>query len=299
MVFGYSRMLLEGVVAGHSSLIGATVADAQFREKFDAAILSIFRSGHPAKGKMGDVVLQPGDTLLMVGRLAHFDVYRSDFVIVTQVGQHATKINFWKAVLAPILVIAMVVLASVEVTTIMTTSICTMFAMVFLQIMTLQDMHNAVNMTVLVTIAASFPLAQALDKWGVAEEMASNLLTITNFAGDYGLIFGVYLSTCLLTALLSNASAAAIMVPIAINLSGTTDVSLKAFAITVMVAASADLSTPIGYQTNLMVWGPGGYKFLDYTRFGMPLQILLAAMSSGIILGVYAKGGDEYSTGQV
>tara|TARA_R110002050_G_scaffold198776_1_gene333595 strand:- start:265 stop:2001 length:1737 start_codon:yes stop_codon:yes gene_type:complete len=297
LIFGYSRVLMEAVVSGHSELVGSTVASSLFRDKYDAAIISIFRSGHPVAGKLGDTVLRAGDTLLMIGKIDNAERYTSDFVVVSQVGSTPVKLNPVKVVLAPLLATVMIILATVEVTDLLTSSLCCLVAMYCTRILTFQDIKNAINMPVLVTIAASFPLATALETWGVASELADNLLVITSFAGDYGLVFGVYLATCLLTALLSNASSAAIMVPIVVNIAASSAIPLKAYAITVMVAASADLSTPIGYQTNLMVWGPGGYKFLDYTKFGVPLQIVLAFTCSFLILIIFGDGEDADSSG--
>lgn len=293
ILIGYNQILMEAVVASHSSMIGSSVMETNFRDKYEAAIISIFRGGEAVKGKVGSIVLQAGDTLLMVGKPALLEGQKSDFVLVTQVGNTPLKSDPFHLILAPLIMIVMVALSSADVTPLLTAALCAMFAMYITGCIDYDNIKGSLNMPVLVTIAASFPLAEALDKHGVASEIADNLVAITEFAGDYGLILGIYIATSLLTAFLTNASSAAVMTPIVVELSKTTDIPLLALVITVMLSASTDMSTPIGYQTNLMVWGPGGYKFLDYTKFGVPLQITLAIVCSAMIWIIYTGDDDN------
>jgi di/tricarboxylate transporter len=245
---------------------------------------------------LGEVELQVGDTLLLVGRPVGMENCHDDFVLVSAVSSQKIRFDPVRMVIAPLCNLGMVAVASAELTNLLTASLMCMTIVYITGCITFDQMKNAVNVPILITIAASFALANSLETWGVAKEWAHNLLSITEFAGNYGIILGVYIGTCILTAFLSNASSAAVMVPICIELASSTDISLLALAVTIMTAASADFSTPIGYQTNLMVWGLGGYEFLDYTKFGVPLQIILAFFASFLIVTLYPIG-DENSTG--
>jgi di/tricarboxylate transporter len=134
---------------------------------------------------------------------------------------------------------------------------------------------EAIELRVLVAIAASFALGVAIEKTGLAAIVGRSLLDVAGGFGPIGVVTGLYVATALLTELISNNSAAALMFPFAMAVSRTGGIDSKPLLLIVMMAASASFSTPIGYQTNLMVYGPGRYRFMDFIRFGVPLQIVV------------------------
>jgi di/tricarboxylate transporter len=142
--------------------------------------------------------------------------------------------------------------------------------------------RTAVDWQVLVTIAASFGLGAALEKTGAAQAIAESVITLAQ-GSPWGTLVVVYLLTMLFTELITNNAAAVLVFPIALSTSESLGVSFMPFAIAIMMAASASFSTPIGYQCNLMVYGPGGYRFSDYFRVGMPLNLLVAAVSLAVV----------------
>jgi di/tricarboxylate transporter len=269
------RILAEAIVGPRSSLIGKSIRESHFRHLHESAVISIYREGLQLKGKVGDMIIQPGDALLLVTKPDFVDnhkaFYDSDFVWVSRVGEHPIHFDHVKMITAVLVAITLYVLTAVELVDLATVSLISAFTLIFTQCVTLKQAFDSIDISVLVVIATSFSTALAIEKTGVAAEWASNLLQATEFAGDIGVLTGTYLATTILTAVLSNVSAAAIMVPIAFSL--RQNAPIKALLYVVMHGASADFSTPIGYQTNLMVWGPGGYRFGDYFRVGFPLQI--------------------------
>jgi len=217
-----------------------------------------------------------------------------DFVLVSEIGGGPVKYNKARMIIAPILAILMISLAAADVLDLLPLALAAAFMMIFIGCLTIPQAIKATNLRVIIMIAASFAMASALEVTGVANEWAHNLVSLFG-SSQWGLLYAVYVATALLTALLSNASAAALMLPIVFELSlsgGAPLLGIKALLVCIMVAASADFSTPIGYQTNLMAWVPGGYHFTDYARIGLPLQVLLSLVSTTIIYFVFGtKGG--------
>jgi di/tricarboxylate transporter len=283
-------------VSPGGQLANRTVKDIGFRNIYDAAVVSIHRDGNPVHKKIGSVSLQGADTLLIVAKPAFIEKFSgsSDFLFLSQVTNNEEediKSTWWKMILAPAVGITMIVLNALDLLSLLKGSLGAAFIVILTGCISWEQVKSAVNIPVMITICASFGLATALENTGVAHTFADNLLSITRPFGTVGLLYGVYLATALLTALLSNASAAAIMIPITFSL--REEVALKAMVYIVMVGASADLSTPIGYQTNLMVWGPGGYRFIDYTKVGFPLQILLSIISVGMSYLLFTEHTDS------
>eukprot|EP01100_Stratorugosa_tubuloviscum_P005739 TRINITY_DN254_c0_g2_i1.p1 TRINITY_DN254_c0_g2~~TRINITY_DN254_c0_g2_i1.p1 ORF type:complete len:669 (-),score=352.75 TRINITY_DN254_c0_g2_i1:136-2142(-) len=281
-----NRILVEAVISQRSSLIGQTVRGSGFREKFNAAIVSIYREGEPLQQRIGDIKLQAGDTLLLVSKPNFVEKHKNsnDFLVAYEIGGSHLAYDGWRQICACLLAILMIILNAADLCDLLTLALCAAFGMVFIGCFDFDKAVGHINFFVMLTISASFGMSAALENTGVAKELADNILAIFEPLGNIGILYAVYLATAVLTALLSNASSAAIMVPIVFNL-GVADVKIYLYC--VMVAASADFSTPIGYQTNLMVWGPGGYKFYDYTRFGFPLQVLLSIVSVVILNFAY------------
>jgi di/tricarboxylate transporter len=142
-----------------------------------------------------------------------------------------------------------------------------------------EEMRRSLELQVLLAIAAALGVGRSLEVTGAAAAMGGWMVELSTPFGTFGLLAGVYLATMLLTELITNNAAAALVFPVALAAAEAAGIDVRAIAFTVMFAASASFATPIGYQTNLMVYGPGGYKFSDFIRVGVPLQLLLACVT--------------------
>jgi di/tricarboxylate transporter len=283
-----NRRLVEAVVAFGSSLVGHTVKQARFRTRFQAAIIAVHRNGDRVVGKIGDIVLRIGDTLLLETRRDFMDTYRNDrsFALVSAVSR-STPVRHGRGTVALVLLAAMIISNVSGLAPLFTAGLVCAGAMLVTRCMTSSEARRALELNVLLAIAASFSAGRALEVTGAAEAIGNGLVAATSSAGQYGLILAVYLAVMLLTELITNNAAAALMLPVALAAGTTAGIDIKPMCYVVMFAASASFMTPIGYQTNLMVYGPGGYRFSDFVRFGAPLQLLLGLCTSTAIYFLY------------
>eukprot|EP01113_Clastostelium_recurvatum_P010580 TRINITY_DN1526_c0_g1_i3.p1 TRINITY_DN1526_c0_g1~~TRINITY_DN1526_c0_g1_i3.p1 ORF type:complete len:733 (+),score=182.86 TRINITY_DN1526_c0_g1_i3:114-2312(+) len=289
------RAIIESVVPQGSSLVGKTARRLNFREKYSAGIIAIHRSGEHLRGKIGAIRLETGDCLLMEARGGYMErenIDRKELLVLNEVQYTGKpkqkKYNMIKLIWAPIVVSLMIIINALGYSNLLGLSLGASFVLMATGCMTAQQAYRSIDVRLYVIIAGSFGMATALDKTGVAKVVSDSLISVFSGSGGaqgaIGQLFALYMCTMLLTALLSNNAAVAIMFPIAYNM---TNISLKSRMYIIMYAASCDFSTPFGYQTNIMVYAPGGYKFLDYTKFGLPLQLLLLATSCPLVYAIY------------
>ena len=279
--------LVEVVVGADSRLVGRTLKDERFRAHHDAAVLALHRGGEPLPGKLGDVPLRPGDALLLVGdedlptRLRD----RDDFVLVAPVVESTGTRDVRRTRASVGIVVAMVLVASTGVVPILHASLAAVLALLLSRTLSLRDARDAVDLDVLLMVAGSFALGAAVERSGLAEIAATGATASAAAGGRLGGVLAVVAGTMLLTEPLSNAAAAALMLPIGLSVAAALDGDPMVFAAAVAVAASASFLTPIGYQTNTMVYGLGGYRFSDYARLGAPLTVLsLLVITTGVLL---------------
>jgi di/tricarboxylate transporter len=277
------RCLIEAVVSDSCPLVGQTIRDGRFRTIYNAVVIAVARSGERLRQKIGDIVLRPGDTLLLEARPSFVEQQRNsrDFLLVSQV-QNSTPPRHDRAWVALGILGAMVTVATFGWLSMLNAAMLAAGLMILSGCCTATLARRSVDWQVLLVIAASFGLEQALWKSGAAHVIASAFL---DMAGNqpWLALAGVYGVTLLLTELLTNNAAAALMFPIAVTTATGLGVSPMPFVIALMVAASCGFATPIGYQTNLMVYGPGGYRFADYLRIGIPLDILIGIVAVLVI----------------
>jgi len=288
-VKGERRVLIEAVLSRYADCIGKTVRAAHFQSRYGAAIIAVHRLGNHVPGGIGGIELQGGDHLLL-------DTYESvherlasnpDFALATIIDTDETtnptakRKNLIRLVLASLFLLALVITNSAEDQTdipLATSAVVCIFLMLGTGILTPGLISKAIPGNLLLAVTGAFGVAKALETTGVAAKIADAI--IGGFGGHgIGALFAIYLSTVLTTAVLSNGASVALSFPVALAICEKSGMSIKAFAYVIALAASADFSTPIGYQTNLMVSGPGGYQFLDYTKFGVPLQIICMLVS--------------------
>ncbi len=288
----HGRRLTEVVLSDSSPLIGTTVRDAKFRQLYNAAVVAVHRNGKRLPKKIGDIELQPGDTLLLQTRTEFVDAFRHsrDFYLVASLeGSQARRHDrAWLAMLWLVLLVVLfttftmtglspaadgvsnpglIALAAIIVAGLMVASRCLSPA----------DARAAIDIQVLVTISAALGLGLALDRSGAAGSLASVLVGVAgeSTAHPYVLLAVVYLLTLVFTEMITNTAVAALMFPLAVAVATQSDLSPRPFVMAVAIAASCSFITPIGYQTNLMVMGPGGYQPRDYLKAGAPLSLIV------------------------
>ncbi|MCE8018913.1 SLC13 family permease [Halomonas sp. MCCC 1A11036] len=279
----HQRCLVEAVIGPDFGGLNQTVRESRFRSRYQAVILSISRHGKRLPGKLGDLRLQVGDTLLI--ETAHDFVdqyrYRKDFLLVSALND-STPPDFRKAPVAMGILAAMVAASALGLLSILEAALLAGGGMLVTRCVPASKARRYVDLSVLVVIAASFALGAAMTKTGAAAQVAQWLLLIDGLAPWAALVL-VYLMTVLFTELITNNAAAVLMFPIAVAVAEQLGVSFMPFVIAIMFAASASFMTPLGYQTNLMVLGPGGYRFIDYLRLGAPLSLIVGVTAVALI----------------
>ncbi|QQE12997.1 SLC13 family permease [Planctomycetota bacterium] len=274
-----NRQLVEAVVSNRCPLIGKTIRDAKFRTSYGAAVIAVGRAGERVAQKIGDIKLRPGDTLLLEGSQSFVDSQRNskDFFLVSAVeGSNPVRHN--KAWIAIVILIGMIIAVTAGWLNMLTSALLASALMIASRCCTASEARRSINWQVLITIGAALGLGMAMSKSGAAEYIANEIITVIGNEPIF-VLAAVYFVTMLFTEIITNNAAAVLVFPIAYAAAGTLNVDFMPFAIVIMLAASASFATPIGYQTNLMVYGPGGYKFTDYMRFGIPLNLMFMTMS--------------------
>jgi len=276
---GESRTF-EVVVAEGSPLVGSTLKEVDFRARYGASVMAIHRAAERLTGKLGEIRLRPGDLLLV---LADADFGRrwqgrDDFLLVSAVeGGVPPRRNRARAVEA--ITVGLILVSGLGILDLLKTSLLAALACLAIGAITPGEARRAINFDIIVLIAASFGLGAAMEASGLAAEIGQLLVESFQPMGDVGILAGVLLATMILTELLSNNAAAVLMFPIALATAGEAGLNFRPFAIAILIGASCSFLTPIGYQTNLLVFGMGGYRFRDFTKLGAPLTLLTIIVS--------------------
>ncbi|RMG11009.1 MAG: SLC13 family permease [Deltaproteobacteria bacterium] len=273
------RCLVEAVLSGTSPLVGKGVRESRFRTRYNAAILAVHRHGRRVEGKIGDIVLEAGDALLLEAHPSFTDAYRShgDFLLVREV-ENSQPPRREKAWMALAILGGLVALVALSILPLLTATLLACGAMLLTGCLTGTEARRALDLRLLLAVGAAFGLGEAVQQSGLAPYLAQRLLDAGAGQAPVVLLLALYAVTALLTELVTNAAAAALVFPVAWRLAENAGLPVEPFLFVLMIAASASFATPIGYQTNLMVYDPGAYRFSDYLRFGLPLQILVAAV---------------------
>ncbi len=282
------RMLVEAVVSSSCPLVGQSIREGNFRSYYNAVIIAVARNGERVKRKVGDIVLRPGDTLLLEAKASFVEQQRNsrDFFLVSGVA-NSTPPRYDRALVAVTILAAMILTVIVGLLPILEAAMLAAGLMIITRCCTGAVARRSVDWRVLITIAAAFGIGEALEVTGAAQSLANSLV---GFAGSEPLavLAVLYAVTALFSSLITNNAAAVLVFPIALSLATDLDVNLMPFAIGIIMAASASFATPISYQTNLMVYGPGGYRFSDYLKIGLPLNLLTAIIALLIIPRIWS-----------
>jgi di/tricarboxylate transporter len=278
------RRLYEAVVAPSSSLVGSTLKEAGFRGRYGGAVIAVHRADERVPGKLGEVRLRGGDVLLVLAG----PVFRPralderDFSVVAALDGEPPPLS-GKAPLVGLVIGGLIIAASTGLMDILPAAFLAAFAVVALGVLTPTEARDSIDLDVIVVIAASFGLGRAIEQSGLAQDIVDAVIEPLGAFGDLGLLFGVLIATILVTEMISNNAAAVLLFPIAIATAASAGMDPRPFAIAVALAASSSFLTPIGYQTNTMVYGIGGYRFGDFARLGFPLAIVMVVVAMIVI----------------
>jgi di/tricarboxylate transporter len=275
-----SAVLIEGVIGPGSSLVGRSIKELNFREKYDVIILALHRRGVNLRDKFEDVRLAFGDTILVEGAPDKINALSQerDFINLSQ--SNCRPLRRSKVPFAVGALLLFMVLAAFKVAPLIVLALGAALLTLFSRCLEPSEAYEAIDWKVIFMIFGMLGLGTALQKVQVIQILADSLtgwaLVLKNI---YVLIALIYLVTAILTELISNNAVAALLTPVAISVAQAMDLDARPLVVAVMFAASASFSTPIGYQTNTYIYGAGGYKFTDFTRVGIPLTIILWVVS--------------------
>lgn len=269
----------ESVIGAASPLVGSTIKEADFRRRYQAAVMAIHRSGAGLDDSLGQTRLRVGDSLLLVAD-AHFGTRwrnRGDFLLIQRRAEPPPTAS--AAAPRSLLILLAMVVATAAGVSVLKAALGAAVATVATGALTPRQARDAVDVNVVVLVAAAIGIGAGVESSGLAQRVADALVAATEGAGVWGVALGLVLATLLLTELVTNAGAVALMVPVAIGVAVDVDADPRIFALGVTVAASASFLTPIGYQTNTMVYGPGRYQYTDYLRLGLPVTTVVVVLT--------------------
>jgi di/tricarboxylate transporter len=275
------EVLIEVVLLSDSPLVGETLQTITFAQRYDALVLALRRKGELLYERIDEEPLRGGDTLLVQAPVAaakRFERNRT-FVVVQADDEPAFRRD--KLPVASTIVLGVVGLAALEVVPIMVSALGGIVAMVGTGCVRPNEVYEAVDWSVIVLLAGLIPLGMAMERSGTAAYLAQALTGVADVLPAVVLLFVFYVFTSLVTQVISNNASVILMLPMAVETAELAGADPFSFVLAVTFAASCALLTPIGYQTNLMVYGPGGYRFTDFLRMGAPLQLLLAIVTCG------------------
>lgn len=277
-------IVVELIIPPQSSLVGARLLESRLSRDPNIHIIAIQRSGlHYTEQKLQDVRLKNGDILLIWCPESHLDNLRAeaDLIIVEDV--HHELVHKRKARMAFAIFGGMILAASVGLADIMLCAMTAVLLMLLTGCLQLRDAYRGIQSNVLLLIVGTFALGAAMEKSGASSFYAEAIINQLSGSGPWVVLVGIMLLTSLSTQILSNNATAILILPIAISAAVELGVDPKPFIIAVCFGASACFATPIGYQTNLLVYGPGGYRFSDFLKLGIPLNLIVLLLSALLI----------------
>ncbi len=277
------RTLIEAVVSDSMPIVGMTIREGRFRTRYGAAVIAVARNGERIKRKVGDIVLQPGDTLLLEAPPSFQDRHRlsRDFYLLSRIEGY-TPPNHERAPVALATLAGLVVAVSMGWVSMLLGAMLACGVLLATRTVSTEAARRSVDWRLLVAIASAFGIGEALKATGAAQVVANGVVGLA--AGHVLLAFvAVYFTTMVFTEIITNNASAVLMFPIAVATAMSLDVSPMPFVVGVMIAASCGFATPIGYQTHLMVMGPGGYRFTDFLKVGVPLNLIVMATATVVI----------------
>lgn len=276
--------VLEAVVSRSSPMLGKTLSEGNFRARYDAAVLAVHRHGDQVRTSLGQLELKPGDTLLLLAGDDFFKRWNQsrDFYMISKVKDIPVP-NKKKTIISLACLFGMVFLSAFGVLDILQSAILAAMVLLLTRSLTVVEARRSIELNVLIVIAAALAISRALEKTGAASMVAGWIIDSVRDVGPIGLLAAIYLATSIMTEVITNNAAAALVFPIAVSAAEQASLDPMPFVVAVAIGASASFATPIGYQTNLMVYGPGGYRFIDFLKIGTPLNVVFMIVSLTVI----------------
>jgi di/tricarboxylate transporter len=276
------RCFAEAVVSRTHPLVGQSIREGQFRRRYNAVVIAVSRNGERVHGRIGDIKLRVGDSLLLETLPSFVEQHRnsSDFYLVSRMGDAGPPTTA-QAPIALLILAGMVTAVATGFLSMLQAALLAAMAMLLARCCSEETARRSIDWPLIVAIASSFGLGRALETTGAAATLSGVLLSQ---AGNHPwlALAALYATTTLMTEFVTNNAAAVIVFPIAMATASSLQVNYVPFVMAVAVAASASFASPIGYQTNLMVYGPGGYKLTDFLKMGVPMNLLLGAVTTGL-----------------
>ena len=281
------RRLVQAVISQQSKLVGTCVRDTHFRTRYDAVIIAVQRSGGRIQARIGDIVLEAGDVLLLDTSTSFLLDHKADpaFALISEIEDSAPP-QFDKLIPSVGTAVVMIAVFVAGALDLFVAALLASGIMMATGCLTQEAARAAVKWEVIVTIAAAFGISAAMEQSGVAAAIASTLVDGGNAigTGKAGILVAVYVATVILCNIVGNNAAAALMFPIAAGAADKQGIENSQMSFLLMLAASASFMSPFGYQTNLMVYGPGGYVFANFLKFGAPMQVVQLIVSVSVVL---------------
>jgi di/tricarboxylate transporter len=278
---------VEAVIPASSDLIGMRIKDSDFRRKHNASIIAIHRDGKQVSGKVGEMELGGGDFLLLLAGEEHRNgSSEKDLFFISVPKKLGTRPNPWLKWIG-LGGFILLLIGIVGLLPLFTVTLVILSGFVFLGILNLAEIRRNLDLSLLMVLVCSLAIGVALEKSGTATLLGKALIDIGRTVGPVGVLSALFVATIFLTALITNAAAVAIVFPIAMSIATQMQLPYTPFFIAIAFAASGDFMTPIGYQTNLMVYGPGGYTFKDFVKVGAPLTLLYIVICISFISWYY------------
>ncbi|WP_442908182.1 SLC13 family permease [Halobacterium sp. KA-6] len=273
------QTLVELVIQSGSSLVGETLKSSSFRGRYDANVLAYRSRGETVRQRMDELKLRVGDTLLIQAPEDSIDRLSQspDFILAHEPEEPDYRTE--KIPYAVATIVGVIGAATLLPINIVVSALAGVVAMVATGVLRPGEIYDSVDWNVIFLLAGVIPLGIALEQTGGAELLGALVAATGEFLPAIGVLWVFYVSTSLITGVISNNASVVLMIPVAVEAALEVGANPFAFVLAVTFAASTAFMTPVGYQTNLFVYGPGGYKFGDYVRVGMPLQLLLSVVT--------------------
>ncbi|HEX9592869.1 MAG TPA: SLC13 family permease [bacterium] len=276
-------MLAELVLTPNSQFLGQTLAEAQFQRRHQLYVMGIMRHGRHIQRNVIHQPLMLGDILLVFGEFAALAAVQGSRDFLRMDGVHEAYVNTAKAPITLAVILAVVVCLTFRLLPLPLVAIAAAVGLILTNCISLADAYRAIQGRILVLIIGTLALGLAMEKTGAGQYLAQGLVDFLGPLGPVAVISGIYFLTSLLTEVMSNNASAVLLIPIALGTAEAMGLASRPFIMAVLFGASASFATPIGYKTNTLVYAPGGYRYRDFIRMGVPLKLALWAVATWLI----------------
>jgi len=280
--------IVEVVVSHNSDLVGRMVRDTDFRGKFDGAILAVHRNGVQLKGHIGEIELKAGDALLVLaGDDLEIRIRNNPSFYQISTVREIREVAVWKKVLLAVGFISAITLAAFDLFPLFTSLAVLIVLLVLVGMTNGREIRRSIDMELVMVIALGLALGKAMGNSGVSNMIADMMMPMSDRIGAVGMIAVIFAVTNLLSAFMTSKAAVAIVLPISLSIATALSLPIVPFVLVVAFGGAANFITPIGYQTNLMVYGPGRYSFSDFMKIGLPLTFVYLVVCTLILSFTY------------